>query len=90
MHLSIFSKQQILDSSKLKEFADNNFKFAKNGRKFLRRVENTVGKGEMACYEKYLEFGQVQIFSCSTELKNDTWIHNWHTCECILIHVLLS
>ena len=27
-------KQQILDSSKLKEFVDNNFKFNKNGRKF--------------------------------------------------------
>ena len=40
-----FPKQQILDSSKLKEFADNNFKFDENGRKITRRVENTVGKG---------------------------------------------
>ena len=35
-------------SSKLKEFADDNFKFYKNGRKFSKRVENTVGKGEIA------------------------------------------
>ena len=28
-----FPKRQILDSSKLKEFADNNFKFDENGRK---------------------------------------------------------
>ena len=28
------SKQQILDSSKLKQFADDNFKFDENGRKF--------------------------------------------------------
>ena len=40
----------ILDSSKLKEFADNNFKFDKNGRK----LENTVGKGEIARYEQFL------------------------------------
>ena len=40
-----FPKRQILDSSKLKEFADDNFKFDGNGRKFSKRVENTVGKG---------------------------------------------
>ena len=37
---------QILDSSK--EFADDNFKFDENGRKFSKRVENTVGKGDIA------------------------------------------
>ena len=42
-----FPKRQILDSSKLKEFADANFKFDENGRKFSKRVENTVGKGEI-------------------------------------------
>ena len=36
---------------KLKEFADNNFKFDENGRKFSKRVENTVGKGEIGRYE---------------------------------------
>ena len=36
-----FSKQQILDSSELKEFADNNFKFDKNGIKTPEQVENT-------------------------------------------------
>ena len=41
------SKRQILDSSKLKEFADDNFKFDENGRKFFKHVENTVGKGEI-------------------------------------------
>ena len=39
-----FPKRQILDSSKLKEFADDNFKFHENGRKSSKRVENTVGK----------------------------------------------
>ena len=37
-----FPKRQILDTSKLKEFADDNFKFDENGREFSKRVENTV------------------------------------------------
>ena len=51
-------KRQILDRSKLKEFADDNFKFDGNGRKFSERVENTVGKGEIAHYEQFLLFPQ--------------------------------
>ena len=47
-------KRQILGSSKLKEFADDNFEFDENGRKFSKMVENTVGKGEIACYEQFL------------------------------------
>ena len=45
-------------SSKLKEFADDNFKFDENGRNFFRRVENIVGKGEIARYEQFLLFPQ--------------------------------
>ena len=41
---------------KLKEFADNNFEFNKNGRKFSKWVENNVGKGEIARYEQFLLF----------------------------------
>ena len=41
-------RRQISDSPKLKEFADDNFKFDKNGRKLSKRIENTVGKGEIA------------------------------------------
>ena len=50
--------QQILDSSKLKEFADDKIKFDENGRKFSKRVENTVGKGEIAHCEQFLLFPQ--------------------------------
>ena len=53
-----FTKQQILDSSKLKEFADDNFKFDENGREFSKQVENTVGKEEIARYEQFLLFPQ--------------------------------
>ena len=33
---------------KLKEFADDNFKFDENDRQLSERVENTVGKGKIA------------------------------------------
>ena len=54
--LTQFTRRQILDSSKLKEFADDNFKFDENGRKLSKQVENTVGKGEIACSEQSLLF----------------------------------
>ena len=46
-----FPKRQILVSSKLKEFADDNFEFDEIGIKFFKRVENIVRKGEIARYE---------------------------------------
>ena len=42
--LLTFPKRQVLDSSKVKEFADYNFEFDENGRKFTKRVENTGKK----------------------------------------------
>ena len=48
----------ISDSPKLKEFPDKNSKFDENGRKTSKRVENTVGKGETACYKQFLLFPQ--------------------------------
>ena len=51
-------KSQILDSSKLIEFADNNSKLYANGRKFFEWVKNTVGKGEIAHYKQFLLFLQ--------------------------------
>ena len=49
-----FPNENILDSSKLKEFADDNFNTNGNGWKFSKRVENTVGKGEIALYGQFL------------------------------------
>ena len=58
-HLSYpIPRRQILDSSKLKEFADDSFKFDENGRKLSKLVENTVGKGEIARYEQFFLFPQ--------------------------------
>ena len=47
---------QILDSSKLKVFADDYFKLNENGGKFSKLVENTVGKGKVARSEQFLLF----------------------------------
>ena len=49
------SQARFLDSPKLKELADDNFIFDEN-RMFLRKVENSVGKGEIARYEQFLLF----------------------------------
>ena len=40
----LFPKRQILDTSKLKEFADDNFEFHENGRELTRWVEKYCGK----------------------------------------------
>ena len=58
MDTKFFPKLQILNSSKPKEFADENFKFDENGRMSFKWVENTVGKGEIARYEQFLLFPQ--------------------------------
>ena len=57
----------MLDSSKLKDFADNNSKFDENGRKVSKRVENTVGKGEIARNEQFLLFPQYFQKTCTAE-----------------------
>ena len=42
----------------MKKFADNNLIFDENGRKFSKQVENTGGKGEIACNEQFPLFPQ--------------------------------
>ena len=62
-----FPKRQIFDSSTLKEFANDNFKFVENGRKPSKQVENTVGKGEIARYEQFLLFPQCFQKTCTAD-----------------------
>ena len=49
-----FPKRQILDSSKLKKFAYDNYQVDENSKKLSKRVKNTVGKGEIAPNEQFL------------------------------------
>ena len=55
------------NSSKLKELADDDFKVDENGRMFYKCVENTVGKGEIPCYEQFLLFPQCFQKTCTTD-----------------------
>ena len=54
----------MLDSFKLKEFADNNLKFDENNRKFSKWVENTVEKREIARHEQFLHIQQCSQKTC--------------------------
>ena len=60
----LITRRQILDSSKLEEFADDNFEFDENGRKLSKQVENTVGKGEIARYQPFLLITQCFQKAC--------------------------
>ena len=53
----------------MKEFADDNLIFDENGRKLSERVENTVGKGEIARYEQFLLFQQCFQKTCSANMQ---------------------
>ena len=46
----------------------DNFKFDENGRKFSKGVENTAGKGEIACYEQFLLFPQCFQNACTADM----------------------
>ena len=68
---------KILDWSKLKQFADNNFKFDENSRKFSKPVENTVGKGEIARYEQFLLFPQCFQKACFPGASKGVTVWEW-------------
>ena len=57
----------MLDSSKLKVLADNNFIFEENGRNLSKWIENTVGKGEIAHDEQFLLFPQCFEKTCTAD-----------------------
>ena len=68
---------KILDSSKLKEFVDDNFKLEENGRKLSKWVENTVGKGEIARYEQFLLFPQCFQKACYPGASKGVIVWEW-------------
>ena len=59
--------RQGLDSSKLEDFGDESFKFDDYGEKYPERIENAVGKGEIARYEQFLLFPQSFQKTCITD-----------------------
>ena len=51
----------------MKEFADDNYEYDENGRQFSKQVENTVGRGEIACYKQFLLFPQCFQKTCTAD-----------------------
>ena len=64
--LLTLSQTTNLDFFTVKEFTDN-FKLDENGKKFFKRVENTVGLGEIARYEQLLLFPQCFQKACTAD-----------------------
>ena len=57
----------MLVSSKLKEFADEKFKFVENGRKLSKQVENTLGKSEICSLPAISTFPTVFLKTCTAD-----------------------
>ena len=70
-----------LDWSKFEQFADENFKFDENSRKFSKRVENTEGKGEIARYEQFLLFPQCFQKAWFPGASKDVIVWEWDKCS---------
>ena len=78
-----FPKRQILDCSKLKEFADDIIKFDENDIKFAKLSENTVGKGEIASSRSVFKRHALQtqgLFGIGFE--------HWNSRKCFCNHSL--
>ena len=75
--LSPLQDNKFLDRSKLKHSADDNFKFHENSRKLSKRVENTVGKGEIARYQQFLLFPQCFQKACFPGLSKGVTVWEW-------------
>ena len=71
------TRRQILDSSKLKAFADDNLKFDENDRKLFEPVEKTVGKGEIAHYKQFLLFPQCFQKACFPGASKGVIVWEW-------------
>ena len=81
-----FPKQQILDSSKLKQFADNNFNF-ENGGKFSKKVEKTLWKKEKFIIASSFSFPESILKRLVLQThKNKGWV--WWPKERILLKSL--
>ena len=53
--------------SQIERVVDDNLKFDENDRKFSKREENTVGKGEIARNEQFLLFPQCFQKTCMAD-----------------------
>ena len=64
----ILVTSKLLDSSKLKEFADDSFKFDKDCRKFSIREGNMVEKEDIVRYGQFHLFPQSFQETCTADM----------------------
>ena len=64
----------------IEEFADNNLKLDDIGWKVSKWVENTVGKGEIACYKQFLLFSQCFQIACFPGASKGVIVWEWVKC----------
>ena len=64
-------------------FADDNFKFDENGRKFSKQVENTLGKGEIARDEQFLLFPKCFLRTFPKVFTKDLYCRHIKTRACL-------
>ena len=69
-------------------FADDNIKPDENVRKFSKRIEKTVAKGEIGRYEQYLLFLQCfqKTLKCNSSPEKHVFFYLFPDCLCIIIH----
>ena len=61
----------------------------KNSRKFFKRVENTVGKREFACYEQFLLFPPCFQKACFPGASKGVIVWEWVNCQdCVAMFYL--
>ena len=68
---------KILDWSKLKPSANDNFEFDVHSRKFSNLVENTVGKGEIARNKQFLLFPECFQKPCFPGASKGVTVWEW-------------
>ena len=61
----------------MKQSVDDNFKFDENSKKLSKRVENTVGKGEIARCEQFLLFPQCFQKACFPGVSKGVIVWEW-------------
>ena len=64
-------------TTNFRPFQTDNFKFDLNGRKLSKRVENTVGKGEIARDEQFLLFPQCFQKACFPGASEGVIVWEW-------------
>ena len=77
MVFSPITRRQNFRQVQFDKSADYNFKFDENSRKFSKRIENTVGKGEIARYEQFLLFPQCFLKACFPGASKGVFVWEW-------------